>query len=90
MKSNKPNAGGTMRILRLSTLSLTLAIAVITLGLAAAPALANPADENGCHDHKDCGGGGGGGGGGGWVGGGTGGGGSCCGRVTVDPPTMVQ
>lgn len=42
------------------------------------------------------GGGGGGGGsgsgsGGGWIGGGTGGGGgSCCGRVTVDPPTMVQ
>lgn len=29
--------------------------------------------------------------GGGWIGGGTGGGGgSCCGRVTVDPPTMVQ
>ncbi len=45
-----------MRILRLSTPSLILAIAVITLGLAAAPALANPADENGCHDHKDCGG----------------------------------
>ena len=43
-----------MNILRLSTLSLTLAIAVFTLGLAAAPALANPADSEGCHDHKPC------------------------------------
>jgi len=47
-----------MNILRLSTLSLTLAIAVITLGLAAAPAFSNPADADGCHTHKDCGGGG--------------------------------
>ena len=44
-----------MNITRLSTLSLILAIAaVFTLGLAAAPALANPADSKGCHDHKPC------------------------------------
>ena len=44
-----------MSILRLSTLSQGLAIAVITLGLAAAPAFSNPADpDTGCHDHKDC------------------------------------
>ncbi len=47
-----------MSILRLSTLSQGLAIAIITLGLAAAPAFSNPADADGCHTHKDCGGGG--------------------------------
>ena len=52
-----------MNISRLSTLLPSLAIAVITLGLAAVPALADPGDDDGCHEHKeDCGGGGGGGG----------------------------
>lgn len=49
-----------MNVLRLSTLSLTLAIAVITLGLAAVPALADPPDaDTGCHvrHNKDCNGG---------------------------------
>ena len=39
-----------MNILRLSTLSLTLAIAGITLGLAAAPAMADPPGDHG-HNH---------------------------------------
>ncbi len=45
-----------MSILRLSTLSQTLAIAVITLGLAAVPALADPPSSiTGCHgEHKPC------------------------------------
>ena len=48
-----------MNISRLSTLLLGLAIAVITLGLVAVPALADPA-EDGCHVlHKACGDGGG-------------------------------
>ena len=48
-----------MNISRLSTLLPSLAIAVITLGLAAVPALADPGDDDGCHEHKEeCGGGG--------------------------------
>ncbi len=46
-----------MSILRLSTLSQGLAIAIFTLGLTATPAFSNPADADGCHTHKDCGGG---------------------------------
>lgn len=43
-----------MIILRLSTFSLIMAIAVITIALPATPALANPADAKGCHTHKEC------------------------------------
>ena len=37
------------------TSTLMVAALGLALGLAAAPALANPADSKGCHDHKDCG-----------------------------------
>lgn len=43
-------------------MAVTIAIAVMTLGLVAVPALADPGDDDGCHEHKeDCGGGGDGG-----------------------------
>ena len=36
------------------TSTLMVAALGLALGLAAAPALANPADSEGCHDHKEC------------------------------------
>ena len=45
------------------TLTSTVLAAALALGLAAAPAMANPPDVDGCHNHKDCPPGGGGDGG---------------------------
>lgn len=53
-----------VRLERKATKTLVLAALGLALGLAAAPALANPPDANDCHDHKPCGGTGDNGGGG--------------------------
>ena len=54
----------TLSLHRKTTKLLLLTALGLALGLAAAPALANPPDANDCHDHKSCGGTGDDGGGG--------------------------
>lgn len=41
---------------RSATKTMMVAALGLVLGFAAAPALANPPDPNGCHDHRSCGG----------------------------------
>ena len=49
------NSLQTMNMAKMTLASTVLAAALgLALGLSAVPALANPPDEEGCHDHKDC------------------------------------